>query len=36
VWQEEDTGRWIALGVADRDDQDEIQLLATVTEIDPP
>lgn len=36
VWQAEDTGRWIALGVADRDDQDEIQLLAAVTEMDPP
>ncbi|WP_262061838.1 hypothetical protein [Streptomyces sp. STR69] len=36
VWQTPDTGRWIALGVADRDDQDEIQLLVTVTETDPP
>nr|WSY56651.1 hypothetical protein OG999_45275 [Streptomyces sp. NBC_00886] len=35
VWQTGETGRWVALGVADRDEQDEIQLLATVTEIDP-
>lgn len=36
VWQPEERGRWVVVGVADRDERDEIQLLATVTEIDPP
>jgi len=36
VWQTQDTGRWIALGVADREDQEAIQLLVAVTAIDPP
>ncbi|MEU6092404.1 hypothetical protein ABZ865_37645 [Streptomyces sp. NPDC047085] len=36
VWRAEEAGRWVALGVADRDGTDEIRLLATVTEIDPP
>ncbi|MFF9092688.1 hypothetical protein ACF1AX_06200 [Streptomyces sp. NPDC014802] len=36
LWDPDDTGRWIALGVADRDAHDEIQLLAVVTDIDPP
>jgi hypothetical protein len=36
VWQVAETGRWIAVGVADRDDADEIRLLATVTETPPP
>ncbi|WP_225098867.1 hypothetical protein [Streptomyces sp. CoH27] len=36
VWQAPGTGRWVALGVADRDDADEIRLLATVTETPPP
>jgi hypothetical protein len=30
------TNRWLVLGVAERDRSDEIRLLATVTEIDPP
>ncbi|GAA3800243.1 hypothetical protein ACFS5L_35295 [Streptomyces phyllanthi] len=32
VWQADGTGRWIAVGVADRDQEDEIRLLAVVTE----
>lgn len=36
LWDPDTSGRWIALGVADRDAHDEIQLLAVVTEIDPP
>ncbi|MGW0767519.1 hypothetical protein [Streptomyces sp. NPDC002671] len=36
VWRAEEAGRWVALGVADRDGADEIRLLATVTETDPP
>ncbi|MFC9929132.1 hypothetical protein [Streptomyces sp. NPDC127190] len=36
LWQPDHTGRWLALGVADRDEADEIHLLATVTEIPPP
>ncbi|WP_240204374.1 hypothetical protein [Streptomyces actuosus] len=36
VWQEPELGRWIVLGVADRDRADEIRLLLTVTETDPP
>jgi hypothetical protein len=36
VWQVAGAGRWVALGVADRDRADEIRLLAVVTEIPPP
>ncbi|MBX7553067.1 hypothetical protein [Streptomyces sp. NPDC004232] len=36
VWEPPGTGRWIALGVADRDDTDEIRLLATATVTPPP
>ncbi|MEV5547495.1 hypothetical protein AB0L35_15430 [Streptomyces sp. NPDC052309] len=36
LWEAEGTGRWIALAVADRDETDEVQLLAVVTETDPP
>ncbi|MGW1811569.1 hypothetical protein [Streptomyces sp. NPDC002078] len=36
VWQVAGAGRWVAVGVADRDRADEIRLLATVTEIPPP
>ncbi|MFJ9632619.1 hypothetical protein ACIRU8_33440 [Streptomyces sp. NPDC101175] len=36
VWRIPDTGRWIALGVADREDQEQTPLLVTVTETDPP
>ncbi|OIJ93682.1 hypothetical protein BIV25_23410 [Streptomyces sp. MUSC 14] len=36
VWQPTGTGRWLALGVADRDDTDEIRLLAAVTATPPP
>ncbi|BAC74786.1 hypothetical protein AQJ43_19385 [Streptomyces avermitilis] len=36
LWRTEGNGRWIALGVADRDEADEIRLLVVVTEIDPP
>jgi hypothetical protein len=36
LWDAEGTGRWIALAVADRDETDEVQLLAVVTEQAPP
>lgn len=36
VWESAGTGRWVAVGIADRDAADEIRLLATVTEIPPP
>ncbi|MFC3578163.1 hypothetical protein ACFOZ0_33890 [Streptomyces yaanensis] len=36
VWQAEVTGRWVALGVAERDETDEIRLIAVVTDTDPP
>jgi len=36
LWEVRENGRWVALGVADRDPTDEIQLLAVVTETDPP
>ncbi|MEV6117320.1 hypothetical protein AB0L59_33760 [Streptomyces sp. NPDC052109] len=36
VWEARQCGRWIVLGVADRDPTDEIQLLLTATETDPP
>jgi hypothetical protein len=36
LWQADGTGRWVALGVAERDETDEIRLLAVVTDTDPP
>ncbi|MEU6258115.1 hypothetical protein [Streptomyces sp. NPDC047043] len=36
VWEVEGTGRWVAVFVADRDEADEIQLVAVVTEIAAP
>ncbi|GGL87613.1 hypothetical protein GCM10010129_34310 [Streptomyces fumigatiscleroticus] len=36
LWEAEGTGRWVAVAVADRDGTDEVQLLAVVTETDPP
>ncbi|MEU9589065.1 hypothetical protein AB0D84_04935 [Streptomyces sp. NPDC048193] len=36
LWDAEGTGRWIAVAVADRDEADEVQLLAVVTEQAPP
>ena len=36
LWRIEEEGRWAALGVADLDPDDEIQLLLVVTETDPP
>ncbi|MFB7507098.1 hypothetical protein [Streptomyces broussonetiae] len=36
LWQVPGTGRWVALGVAGRDEADVPRLLATVTEIPPP
>ncbi|WP_128430496.1 hypothetical protein [Streptomyces cyaneus] len=36
LWEAEGTGRWVAVAVADRDEADDVQLLAVVTEIDPP
>ncbi|MCX5264395.1 hypothetical protein [Streptomyces sp. NBC_00199] len=36
LWRIEAEGRWAALGVADLDPDDEIQLLLVVTETDPP
>lgn len=36
LWEAGGTGRWIALAVADRDETDEVQLLAVVTEKAPP
>jgi hypothetical protein len=36
LWKVQEHGRWVALGVADRDAADEIQLLLVVTETDPP
>ncbi|MGW7257932.1 hypothetical protein [Streptomyces sp. NPDC054834] len=36
LWEAEGTGRWVAVFVADRDETDDVQLLAVVTEIDPP
>ncbi|GCB51474.1 hypothetical protein [Streptomyces sp. NL15-2K] len=35
LWEAEGTGRWVAVTVADRDETDEVQLLAVVTETDP-
>lgn len=36
LWRTEEPGRWVALGVADLDPWDEIQLLLVVTDTDPP
>ncbi|WP_133915258.1 hypothetical protein [Streptomyces sp. NBC_00582] len=36
LWQLAEDGRWVALGVADLDPDDEIELLVVVTETDPP
>jgi hypothetical protein len=36
LWEVEGTGRWVAVAVADRDASREVQLLALVTETDPP
>lgn len=36
LWAAEGTGRWVAVAVADRDEADEVQLLAVVTQTDPP
>ncbi|MGN9761574.1 hypothetical protein [Streptomyces sp. SD31] len=36
LWEAEGTGRWVAVAVADRDETDDVQLLAVVTEVDPP
>ncbi|MGV9253507.1 hypothetical protein [Streptomyces sp. NPDC003697] len=36
LWEPDASGRWVGVGVADRDEDDGIQLLAVVTETDPP
>ncbi|MGW4546400.1 hypothetical protein ACWEN4_08485 [Streptomyces violaceorubidus] len=36
VWEAEGTGRWVAVAVADRDEADEVRLLAVVTQEAPP
>ncbi|WP_037672537.1 hypothetical protein [Streptomyces griseus] len=36
LWELTEHGRWAALGVADLDPDDEIQLLLVVTDTDPP
>lgn len=36
VWEVDGTGRWFALGVADRQQDEEIRLLGTVTETPQP
>jgi hypothetical protein len=36
LWEVEGTGRWVAVAVGDRDASREVQLLALVTETDPP
>ncbi|MDT0610954.1 hypothetical protein [Streptomyces lancefieldiae] len=36
LWEAQGTGRWVAVAVADRDETDEVQLLAVVTETAPP
>ncbi len=36
VWEAEGTGRWVAVCVADLDEDDDVKLLGVVTEIDPP
>jgi hypothetical protein len=35
LWEAEGTGRWVAVAVADRDENDEVRLLAVVTQTDP-
>ncbi|GAB2730783.1 hypothetical protein [Streptomyces bullii] len=36
LWEVEGTGRWVAVAVADRDETDEVELLAVVTQTAPP
>jgi hypothetical protein len=36
LWEVEGTGRWVAVAVGDRDPSREVQLLALITETDPP
>ncbi|MFE5393708.1 hypothetical protein ACFQ9U_03990 [Streptomyces sp. NPDC056568] len=36
LWEVEGTGRWVAVAVADRDEADEVRLLAVVTREAPP
>ncbi|MEJ1198607.1 MULTISPECIES: hypothetical protein [unclassified Streptomyces] len=36
LWEAAGTGRWVAVAVADRDETDEVRLLAVVTEQAPP
>ncbi|MFE9774543.1 hypothetical protein ACFYOV_23285 [Streptomyces sp. NPDC005931] len=36
LWEVRGTGRWVAVAVADRDESDDVRLLAVVTETDPP
>ncbi|MEV5439841.1 hypothetical protein AB0K80_28120 [Streptomyces sp. NPDC052682] len=36
LWEVTGTGRWVAVAVADRDGGDAVQLLALVTQTDPP
>ncbi|WP_031033568.1 hypothetical protein [Streptomyces sp. NRRL F-5650] len=36
LWEAEGTGRWVAVAVADRDEADEVRLLAVVTREAPP
>ncbi|MFG1668413.1 hypothetical protein [Streptomyces sp. Y7] len=36
VWEAVGTGRWVAVAVADRDEADDVELIAVVTEVDPP
>ncbi|CAL9272725.1 hypothetical protein GCM10010385_09610 [Streptomyces geysiriensis] len=36
VWEAAGTGRWVAVAVADRDETDEVRLLAVVTQEAPP
>jgi hypothetical protein len=36
LWEAEGTGRWVAVAVADREETDDVKLLAVVTEIAPP
>ncbi|WP_435212343.1 hypothetical protein [Streptomyces sp. bgisy034] len=36
VWEAVGTGRWVVLAVADRDEDDDVKLIAVATETDPP
>ncbi|WP_395572380.1 hypothetical protein [Streptomyces sp. BK79] len=36
LWEAPGTGRWVAVAVADRDEEDEVRLLAVVTREAPP